>query len=238
MTGCLLHVSSFINVPLHEHFVTQASLYSTLIYSQALIFTPVFPSFCMDPCNVPRSHHLLSGWAVGEVCGCGHTEQSSSSLSFPFSQCAPLHLPRGEKQKRKEGSCLQLVGSEGLHTNRGDLTKLPAEQLMCWALRGLKIFLLALVSSRLWLGSLALLPSLVFSYQPAFQRSGVTIVIPSKQILISEVLQLLLGWCGGKVPHPSQGLGSKLAGLSQQKKALCTLGLALQRPGGNSQCSL
>lgn len=153
MMGCLLHVSSFINVPLHEHFVAQASLYSTLIYSQ-----PRVPILLQDPCNVARSHHLLSGCAVGEVCGCGHTEQSSSSLSFSSSQCVPLHLPRGEKQIRKEGSCLQLVGSEGLHTNRGDLTKPPAEQLMCWALRGLKIFLLTPVSSRLWLGSLALLP--------------------------------------------------------------------------------
>lgn len=61
----------------------------------------------------------------------------SEALSFPSSRYVPLHLPCGEKQKRKEGSSLQLFCSERPHTNRGDLTKLPTEQLLCWALRGL-----------------------------------------------------------------------------------------------------
>lgn len=48
--------------------------------------------------------------------------------------CSPPPAPWGEAGE--EGEQL-LAGSEGPHTNRGDLTKPPAEELMCWALQGL-----------------------------------------------------------------------------------------------------
>lgn len=148
---------------LHNHFITQASL-----FPGALIFTLALPSFCMDACNELKSHLFLSGQLVA-VGGVGRPSRAAQPChevsSFPSSQCVP------QGQGRKEGSHTQLAGSEGPHADRGHSMKPPTKYLYSlltiWAprclLKSFTMDLLVLVASKLQLGRLELLHSLVFS---------------------------------------------------------------------------